>query len=87
MSDRLLAEVVDQTFTSGDVDMHTYLFIDHHCVSFFFFFFGGGGGGGGGGGSHVKFPPLLDCEICLASKFSQSAVLKRMSCMFVSSIT
>lgn len=26
-------EVLDRTFTSGDVDMHAHLFIDHHCVS------------------------------------------------------
>ena len=26
-------EVLDRTFTSGDVDMHTHLFIDHHRVS------------------------------------------------------
>ena len=27
--------VVDQTFTSGGVDCVTYIFIDHHRVSFF----------------------------------------------------
>ena len=33
----LLQMVVDQIFTSGGVDLHARLFIDHHCISCFFF--------------------------------------------------
>ena len=53
-----LAIVVDQTFTSGVVGLHTcaHLFIDHRCVTFFFFVC-------------EIFPVGLDHEIVLTVKF------------------
>ena len=27
---------LDRTFTSGGVDLHAHLFVDHHCVLIFF---------------------------------------------------
>ena len=55
----ILASVVDQTFTSGGVDLHVCLFNDHHHVSFFLFLC-------------VKFFAVgLDCEIISTVKPDQ----------------
>ena len=55
---RWLYTVSDRTFTSGDVDLRAYLFIDHCLASF----------------SFLNFMVGLDREIILIAKFSWSMV-------------